>query len=146
MRHRCRIRKAHGSHSRAATGRHGKTSGLHFLGTSRVFILLSRASFPVLVINVINKDAASIAVSSYGPHGAFNDNEATTMLTTRLSETPVFTTWKRRDPEMPHLRPWLRRWVVGTLSPRSGRYESGSLDLHIGTLGFTDQLSIIVGR
>ena len=103
--------------------------------------------FPfVIVINVINKDAVSIAVASFGPHGARNNNEAATRLTTRMSETQVFITWRRRDPEMPHLEPWLRQWVVDTLSLRSSRYESGSLDLQIATPRFTNQLPTNVGR
>ena len=89
----------------------------------------------------MDKDAVSTVVAPIGPHGAYNDDGATTMSTTRLSETPVFVTWRRRDPEMPHLEPWRCLWVFGTLSPRSSRYESWSLDLQIATPEFADQLS-----
>ena len=85
----------------------------------------------------------SLVVAPTGPHGAYNDNEATTVSTTRLSETPVFVTWRRRDAEMPHLGPWRCLWVVGTISTTSGRYESGTVDLQIATLGFTDQLPTV---
>ena len=44
---------------------------------------------------------------------------------------------------MPHLGPWLCLWVAGTVSQRSGRYGSRSLDLQIATPGFTDQLSTL---
>ena len=100
-------------------------------------ILVIGCVFPfVITFNVADKDAALTAVDSSGPQGAYNDDGAATMSTTRLSETPVLVTWRRRDPEMPPLEPRQCRWVLGTLSTRSGRYESGSFDLTILTLGF----------
>ena len=92
----------------------------------------------VIVIHVINKDAVLFAVASFGPHGARNNNETATTLTTRMSETPVFITWKRRDLETPHVRPRQRRWVVNTLSRRSSPYESGNIDLQIANPRITN--------
>ena len=95
---------------------------LHSLGMSRVLtrdtpvdspVLLSRASFPLIF--VINKDAVLFAVASFGPYGARNNNETATRLTTRMSETPVFITWRRRHLETPHLRPRQRQRVVNTI-------------------------------
>ena len=83
--------------------------------------------FPLIV--VINQDAVSFAVALLGTYGARTNNETAKMLTARMSETPVFITWRRRDVEMPHLRPRRSHWVVNTLSRRSSPYESGSLDL-----------------
>ena len=70
-------------------------------------ILLSRVSFPLSY--VFNKDAVVFAVASFGPYGARNNNETATRLTTRMSETPVFITWRRRDLETPHLGPRQRQ-------------------------------------
>ena len=96
----------------------------HLLGVSRVFardtpvgqpILIIGCVFPfVITFNVADKDAALTAVDYSGPHGAYNDDGAATMSTTRLSETPVLVTWKRRDLKMPPLKPWQCRWVFGT--------------------------------
>ena len=70
---------------------------LHSRGVPRVFtrdtrvgspILLSRVSSPLIF--VINEDAVSFAVALLGLNGARNNNVTATMLTTRMSETPVF--------------------------------------------------------
>ena len=97
-------------------------------------------------IFVINKCAVLFAVASFGLYGARNNNETATRLTTRMSEIPVFITWRRRDLETPHLRLRQCQWVVNTLSRRSSPYECGSLDLQIATPRFANQLSTVVGR
>lgn len=46
----------------------------------------------VITFNVADKDAALTAVDYSGPYGAYNNDGAATVLTTRLSETPVLVT------------------------------------------------------
>ena len=141
-RHRCQLLKAPPCNHRTSWD----DVRAHLLGVSRVFardtpvgqpILIIGCIFPfVITFNVADKDAALTAVDYSGPRGAYNDDGAATMSTTLLLETPVFVTWRRRDPKMPPLKPWQCRRVLGTLSTRSGRYESESLDLTILTVGF----------
>ena len=107
---------------RATTRRYGTTSGPFYL-VSRVFARDTPVGQPILIIrfvllfvttfNVTDKDAAAIAVDYSGPYGAYNNDGAATVSTTRLSETPVLVTWRRCDREMPPHKPWQCRWVLG---------------------------------
>ena len=84
-------------HSRAATGRHGKTPDFHLLGMPRVHLRHTSGTThpPLAVVFLVsfapNKDVAANVGAPFGPSVAHNNNSTAMRWTTRMPETSVLT-------------------------------------------------------